>query len=89
MIKRKLIVFIVHKCIILKSIKLEEKLDGAYKGGEYVIELKDTKGEVESVGIFGDRIEYGKYFFSIDSNIAKEIEKIYNELDYSEVNPLT
>ncbi|WP_294353081.1 hypothetical protein [uncultured Clostridium sp.] len=59
------------------------------KGGGYVIELKDTKGEVESVGIFGDRIEYGKYFFSIDSNIAKEIEKIYNEFDYSEVNPLT
>lgn len=73
----------------LNSIKLEKKLDEGYKGWAYIITLKDSNGEIEELSIFKDEIEYGKYFFNIDPSVVEELDKIYNELNYPEVNPLT
>ncbi|MBE6050842.1 MAG: hypothetical protein E7214_09385 [Clostridium sp.] len=73
----------------LNSIKLEKKLDEGYKGWAYIITLKDSNGEIEELSVFKDEIEYGKYFFNIDPSVVEELDKIYNELNYPEVNPLT
>lgn len=73
----------------LNSIKFEKKLDEGYKGWAYIITLKDSNGEIEELSVFKDEIEYGKYFFNIDPSVVEELDKIYNELNYPEVNPLT
>lgn len=68
----------------LDSIKVEEKIEGTFKGWSYTININSK--EKYNISFLGDKIGYKNQFYKIDKKNIEELDKLYEELKYIETD---
>lgn len=72
----------------INSITLKEKLNDNYKGWSYSIDIEDTNNKSYGIGFLGDKLSIDNTFYTVDSSVCDNVEKLYNKFNYPETNPL-
>ncbi|WP_066502835.1 hypothetical protein [Abyssisolibacter fermentans] len=70
----------------LNNIEYNKKLESEdINGWNYVIRIYNSTNKItNSITFAGNRINYRKSWYEVDSEFLNEIKKVYNEMDYNE-----
>lgn len=67
-----------------ESIELYKRIDEEYKGWTYSIDMEDDNGNRQDMEFNGEMTFYGDSWYRIDPNKEKDLDDLYNKLNYTE-----